>query len=143
MGFYEELLEEARGEIKARNSYRELSRRLEEAGFHYESNKVQTISSEEDRHSDLFMVMALDLQSEQGPEEIKLSGKMIEVKLERPFPKTYGDWVNLAEIIKEKHPDLIMSESVNFRLLHISNEDSLAEDSKRWLMEKADELGIK
>lgn len=73
----------------------------------------------------------------------------------RPFPKTYGDWVNLAEDIKAKYPDdPVMRASVNFQLLQISHETEeipeereerfrAAQEAKRWMTEQAGELGIK
>lgn len=73
----------------------------------------------------------------------------------RPFPKTYGDWVNLAEDIKAKYPDdPVMRAGVNFQLQLISHEEeeiperreerlAAAQEAKRWMTERAGELGIK
>jgi len=60
----------------------------------------------------------------------------------REFPKTYGDWVNLAEDIKTKNPSSHTKLSVNICLLSISSNNPDAEEAKRKLMEKARELGI-
>ncbi len=60
----------------------------------------------------------------------------------RPFPKTYGDWVDLAMSIKEKDTTLGNAAWVNMALQHISDEDTDAEDSKRWLVDKAKEVGV-
>lgn len=65
----------------------------------------------------------------------------------RPLPQTYGDWVNLGMDIKEKAgmDDYETTAQVNRQLEHIFNEDSepsAAQLSKRWLSNKATELGI-
>lgn len=75
------------------------------------------------------------------PEVLRLGEEMIEVPLGRPFPKTFGDWVDLAEAIKEK--DQSLSPDVNENLGYIFTEDpAQSEDAKRWLVGKAGELGI-
>jgi len=70
----------------------------------------------------------------------------------RPFPQTYGDWVNLAESIKQKDPTVSTSWEVSHALNAILEEergeaepdaDYTADDAKRWLVEKAGELGLK
>lgn len=56
---------------------------------------------------------------------------------DRLLPKTYGDWVDLAEDIKEKYlGDASTRESANKALQHIADEDELADESKRWLVAK-------
>lgn len=61
-------------------------------------------------------------------------------------PKTYGDWVDLAEDIKAKYPDdPVMRANVNYFLQQIAQEaeDSRkAEESRRWFIKIAGELGI-
>lgn len=61
-----------------------------------------------------------------------------------PVPQTYGDWVSLAMDIKQKAgiDDFETTASVNEHLENIYSEEPSAEDSKRWLVEKAGELGI-
>lgn len=59
----------------------------------------------------------------------------------RPPPQTYGDWVDLAEAIKDITP-LGEWDTVNKPLQTISEEGPGAEEAKRWLVEKARELGI-
>jgi len=66
----------------------------------------------------------------------------------RPFPKTYGDWVDLGESIKEKAGinDFETMAVVNNMLFNIHEEDQDpigAQDAKRWLTEKAQEMGIR
>lgn len=58
----------------------------------------------------------------------------------RLFPKTYGDWTSLAIDIKEKDPSIAVP--VNEALDNILNERTFAEQYKRWLVDKATELGI-
>lgn len=60
---------------------------------------------------------------------------------QRPSPRTYGDWVDLAEAIKDITP-LGEWDTVNKPLQTISEEGPGAEEAKRWLIEKARELGI-
>ena len=63
----------------------------------------------------------------------------------RPFPQTYGDWVDLAESMKSAAPnDLQLAVRVNENLEFIATDDPVhSEASKRWLMQKAGELGIR
>jgi len=80
-------------------------------------------------------------------EELKLGERMIEVPLGRPVPQTYGDWVNLGMDIKEKAGinDFETTAEVNEHLYHIWREDedpATAQVSKRWLTEKARQMGI-
>lgn len=58
----------------------------------------------------------------------------------RPFPQTYGDWVDLAEDIKAKDPD--SAPIVNDRLNVVCFESGDIDSAKRWLVQKAGELGI-
>lgn len=60
----------------------------------------------------------------------------------RPFPKTYGDWVNLAENIKTATPDLDTQYTANLHLQEIATEGPNQDAAKRWLVEKAGELRI-
>ncbi len=67
--------------------------------------------------------------------------------LDRPFPKTYGDWVDLGMSIKEKAgiSDFETTTLVNRHLINIYDEEQdpgIAQESKRWLTNKAGELGI-
>lgn len=72
----------------------------------------------------------------------------------RPFPETYGDWVNLAEDLKSKYPDdPVMRASINYQLQHVMYEEEerpedreerqrAAQEAKRWLTERTGEHGI-
>jgi len=88
------------------------------------------------------------LERVEEPDVIKLSGRMIEIPLERPFPETYGDWVNLGMDIKEKAgiDDFKTTAEVNKHLSYIYEEEhdpAKAQEAKRWLAKTARELGIK
>lgn len=76
----------------------------------------------------------------------------LDIEQKRPFPKTYSDWVDLAEDIKAKYPDdPVMRATANYSLSQILAEEQRSEgwsagaatEAKRWLVEKAGELGIK
>lgn len=142
-----ELRTEARDEIEAAHSYRDLAVRLREAGHYSEGNLVDGIADDEDKHANILMTLANSIVSKQEPEELRLGERMVEYEIgkvpSRPFPQTYGDWVDLAEDVKEKVPDdLIMRSWVNRALQHISDDDELADEAKRYLMGKAHEIGI-
>ena len=60
---------------------------------------------------------------------------------DRPFPQTYGDWVDLSSSIKEKTP--VGAHATVNNLLQIIHEGGPeAEEAKRWLVKKAGELSI-
>ncbi|MBA7701647.1 hypothetical protein ES703_110390 [subsurface metagenome] len=67
----------------------------------------------------------------------------------RPFPKTYGDWVNLGMDIKETAgiDDFETTADVNRHLEHIYKEEEtdpgVVRESKMWLTRKAGELGVR
>ncbi len=148
MALVDELREESQGELRAAISYRDLAIRLRIAGHYSEGNLVDSIADDEDKHANLLMTMADSIVAKQEPEEIKLSGEMIEVPLGRPVPQTYGDWVNLGMDIKEKAgiDDFKTTAEVNEHLYHIYKEEedpATAQVSKMWLTRKAGELGIK
>jgi len=134
--------EAVRDEIKGRDGYRSLAMRLDNEGHHSESRIVSGMADDEDRHANLLMTMMRTIKEE--PEELKLGERMIEVPLGRLFPKTYGDWVKLGMDIKEKAgiDDFETTKLVNMALNAIYEEDPSAGDKKRWLTEKASELGI-
>jgi len=68
---------------------------------------------------------------------------------DRPFPQTYGDWVDLVEKIKQTNPlDTDLAHVTNFHLSVIGGmepdmEPVDVDESKRWLVEKAAELEIR
>lgn len=82
--------------------------------------------------------------AEKLPRKPMLPGKPLPEALRpsRPFPETFGDWVDLAEDIKEKRPDL--APDVNENLGYIFTEDpAQSENAKHWLWVKAGEIGIR
>ena len=76
---------------------------------------------------------------------IIMSGEMVEVDVSkqptRPFPETYGDWVNLSEDIKKADPESI--HTVNEKMTTILHNIGDVDGAKRWLAEKAGELDVK
>jgi len=122
-------------EISARDSYRDLAGILRARDYLVEARQVSLIADEKDVHANLLMTVLQSIKEKPG--EIMMSGRMIEVPLGRPVPQTYGDWVNLAEDIKEKYlSDASTREWTNKALQHIADEDELADESKRWLVAK-------
>ena len=145
MEFASELLKEARDEITARNHYVALAERLRAAGYDEEANKVASMAADENGHADILMVM-----SQQPIGEIILSGHMMEIPItehhmNRPFPRTDGEWIDLSLNIKEKLTefDPVRTE-VNLHIGVVAGlDEGNEEESKRWLMQKAGELGVK
>jgi len=160
---------EVKDEIKANQSYRSLASRLRMAGYHNEGAIVDSIADDEERHANLLMTIANFIQSREPSTGIELSkypqrseptltdeireayerakgtGKVTVSPFSehRPFPKTYGDWVDLAESIKDK-ADIPVYTETSYKLgIILGNIDGDAEDAKRWLIKKAGELGIR
>lgn len=167
MTLYEELLNEAEGEIRARDGYRKLADKLRVAGHPSEGNLADHIADEEDSHANLLMTMANSIRAKEGMEggtfgrvpepsltdeidkayeHAKRTGEVTVSPFseQRPFPQTYGDWVDLAEDIKAKCPnDPVMRADVNYQLQHISENTDSSDEAKRWLTTEAGKLGIK
>jgi len=81
---------------------------------------------------------------ERAEEVLERVSQPLDIEQLRPFPKTYGDWVDLAENIKERIPDDPATiATVNYQLNTIAVGESGVEEAKRWLLNKAGELGIK
>ena len=61
-----------------------------------------------------------------------------------PVPTTYGMWIDLSEDIKDKYPlDSPERAEVNFQLgILLELEEGRPDDAKRWLVNKAGEVGI-
>lgn len=79
--------------------------------------------------------------SVKGKTEDEITGGELEAS--HLFPKTYGDWVNLAESIKEKDPSANTRCDMNLYLMAISENDQYAEEAKRKMVLRAGELGIR
>lgn len=124
-------------EIKDRDKYRSLAVKLDNRGYHREAGIVSGMADDEDGHANLLMTLASSVLI--LPEEEPQGG--------RPVPQTYGDWNNLGEDIKRTAgvDDFKTRAEVNEHLYHISKEDEdpeTAQVSKRWLTQKAGELGV-
>lgn len=122
------------------------------------ANILRAIAADEDRHYNL--IRRLASQEEQitgswlpgggrpgGPRlaAFTTSGGAAPPSPTTPrlFPKTYGDWVNIAEDIKEKlKGDMEAITYVNHLLQDISGNTPQSEEAKRWLTKKAGELGV-
>lgn len=163
------------GSIEGKKGVDEAARREEEGPFHWNITDQDTlkvsksptgyrrvIDAEEGARS--FIVSDLDpVGGKYKVEVFDRYGNVVKTFLpvpygppeERPFPKTYGDWVSLAEDIKTKYPDdPVMRASVNHQLHQIMRETEevpgegeervrAAQEARRWMTEKAGELGIK
>lgn len=141
---YGKMLKEALDdEAKAGNVYRNMAGI---APTEEDRNALRAIAADEDRHYSILSHLSTvaSMTGEQRAEYTERMGYALGYvhpsQVGRPFPKTYGDWVNLAEDIKEVEPNI--SWEVNTRLGHIASESEEAEGSKRWLVQKAGELGI-
>jgi len=60
----------------------------------------------------------------------------------RPFPETYGDWVALAEDIKDRLSDPAQILVVNDAINDIAQQTDRSEAAKRYLVELAANLGV-
>lgn len=145
--FNNKLFEAQQDEEKAYNEYVKLSYEAQTLGLDHAATILRNISKDEAKHANELEVMRkLPVEPTTGertwPEELAWREKSGFGELHRPFPETYGDWVSLAEDIKQKMPE----ESwyiVNELLQTISKEEGpVVDEAKRWLMNKAGELGI-
>ncbi len=163
--FVEELRKEGKEEIRAYLGYLRLADDAEDLGRYLTADELRMIAGQELEHSKMItrlLVLEPPFAGAPSPEpkatfdHDKVEKKTYQQIAEeqhygmpqgympegrRPSPKTYGDWVSLAEDIKAKDPDL--SYLVNNHLLQISDNTCEAEEAKRWLVSKAGELGIK
>ncbi len=131
----DELREAAEEEERTQSRYSNMSMEAEMMGKRDMALMMSSMASDEGRHA----AMMRSMMGHQV-EEIKLSGKMMEIPLDRPVPQVYGDWVNLAEDMKTKDPNL--ASKVNYNLGLIQRDLPGADEAKRWLTQKASELGI-
>ncbi len=158
---YKEMLEAAlEDEQRAGPMYRYIASMSPSAGG---AEQLRKIAADEDRHRLVIGQLLAEITGE-GETRGEYTQRM-EVALghvhpsqagKRPFPSTYGDWVDLAEDIKARYPDdPVMRATANFSLQQIleweqytrpPDEQEVAEKSaneaKRWLINKAGELGI-
>jgi len=159
---YKTLLDEALDdESKAGNIYRYMANVSPNASA---ADRLRRIAADEDRHHLMVGQLIAELTGvgetgQQYTERMEYMlgyrhpsqmGTVPSAMPDRIFPGmrgeafVYGDWVDLAEDIKSKYPDdPVMRASVNYQLQHIAEETEEAEEAKRWLMQKAGELGIR
>ena len=148
-------------EIKSQEKYMMMAHEAEQAGLHNMAGMMKEMANDEGRHAQMMRSMVGFGAKEEGgmimgelgremmsQEEAKRLGMgemhkrmMGSGESSRPFPETYGDWVSLAEDIKAKMPPESWG-VVNGLLLIISDEVPEAQEAKRWLVNKAGELGI-
>ncbi len=143
----EELMQRARDEIRDRDNYHELAERLKAAGLPGGADTVESIASDENRHADRLMEISNSVLAKgvtPFPDRGLITDTGFASNHDRLFPQNYGDWVNLAEAIKERYPDdPVMRASVNYQLQQVAEESVEAAEARRWLAEKAGELGIR
>lgn len=141
-----DIIDEAiKDEIKGRDEYRGLSVRLHGSGYHSEAEIVSGMADDEDRHANLLMTMMRAVVP--GYKYFVAPGFETIPAAARLFPKTYGDWVTLAEDIKTRCVgDVAAIALVNEQLGIIAEEDMRpreAQMAKQWFVTKAGELGIR
>ena len=105
---------------------------------------LRKIAADEDRHHVLLSKMLAAIpwlpqydiitEIERGMGKMSSGG--------RRFPQTYGEWVDLAEEIKEKDKSPHIWQAVNAALDDIAQDRPIASESQRYLFNKAQELGI-
>ena len=128
-------------EMQSKAKYRTMADEAERGGMHDMARMMRGVADDEGTHA--MMMREMMHGSKQGVVPFPDRGMMTDMGFGgkvRSFPKVYGDWVDIAEDIKQAEPpDAIR---VNIALESISNDDPTAEESKRWLMQRAGELGI-
>ena len=134
-------------ETQAYLLYSRLADEAHEEGLQLEEEKLRKIAMNEHYHVRVLEQMHSGLigrtpQRRRAEEVLGRISQPLDIKQDRPFPKTYGYWVELAISIKEKDPTVGIAVQVNTALQHISDEDGEAEQSKRWLTSKAGKLGV-
>ena len=154
MTLYEQLLQESNEETSASVKYMRLARELKNAGYINQGTMIEQIADDESRHANILSAMAHTISREEGKLEEPFgscpSGEAKVVfdrmgqplKIDTPFPETYGDWVDIAEKIKERMPEEGVKTIVNSLLQEISEGGPVGEEAKRWLLKKADDLEI-
>lgn len=145
MSLMDEIKDQITDEEKAHEMYLSMANEADNAGMHQTARNLRSIAADEDRHHTILQQMFM--HPELGPEgrtwleELAWREKSGFGELHRPFPETYSDWVNLAADIKERDPSLTpMVNGYMGIIAEITPGD--VDDAKRWLVNKAGELGI-
>ncbi len=133
MGLMDELKKEVEEEEQAYNKYVSLAQRAEAKGMQQIAAILYDIAQDEIKHAE--KLKNLYARYELGPKTIS----------PRPFPQTDGEWINLSSNIKDKYSEYDpMKSEVNHQLgIVMSLEEGNVDEAKRWLMQKAGELGVK
>jgi len=165
MSIMDEIKFYIKDEDEAYKTYSRMANDADNAGMHKTAQILRGMAADELRHKEMLEGMyykpefgsvrgkTLTDEIKEAYEEAKRTGKVTvsPFREHRPFPRTYGDWVNLAVDIKDRYPDdPVMRASVNHSLSQILAEEEHAEGwsagstakAKSWLMQKAGELGI-
>jgi hypothetical protein len=163
MGAKIDLLASAAEEAVAAALYRDRAARARSEGNTRSAQLWEAIAVEEDEHQKHFRDRVTELEcgstiielkdivvGESALSEMERIGSCSAPGLMPPtgrlFPRTYGDWVELAEAIKFKDTEPTTAFMVNESLVAIggTETDTLTpSEAKRYLVEKAGELGIK
>lgn len=147
-------------ELSAARAYRDRAYLAYKGGDDVSAKLWSHIAEEEDGHYNEFKdrlsaiheeaSAALAIEAFQRLVSADLEKNIPRVAGKRSFPQTYGDWVDLAEDIKAKDPSPETSSQANMMLNTIISEarepgrepPGDVDTAKRWLVQKADELGI-
>lgn len=141
MSLKEELEEAFVEEGKAWWKYSDMARKAYDAGQPSFAVDLERIATDEYQHANMLRRMIASMETE--PEPSRSSMAILDrsyLDEGRIFPKSYGDWITLAEDIKTADPSL--TSMVNYELGLIQQELPGADDAKRWLTRKAGELNI-
>lgn len=156
MAFADDLEAQVRDEQDAYYTYLRMAMEADKLGRHELAIRLRGIANDEERH---YNALSAEFLPEERPAPLlnaeELRGRQARERAEeflervsqpltlehRPYPQTYGDWVNLAEDIKIRDPD--SAPTVNDRLNVICFEEGDVDAAKHWLVDKAHELGIK
>jgi rubrerythrin len=135
-------------EEKAYQAYKRMFDEAKDLREYKVADIIEEIYKDEEDHKQKLEKILRDLQAVPGsegrawPEELAWREKSGFGELHRPFPETYGDWVNLAQDIKANSVEAGW-DIVNFYLnIVLGNDEGDVDDAKRWLVNKAGELGI-
>lgn len=127
--FMENLKEAVEEESDASNEYQVLARVASSLGHPNVTKTLKEIAEDESRHHT--MLSQIVKQLSWAPEFMGLS---------RPFPQIYDDWADLGIDIGAKDPSI--ADEVHTALTHIYTKTPEADEAKRWIIAKANELGV-
>jgi len=127
----EEIKKQLEDEKSAFDEYRAIAMIADSLGHYSVGRVLRDISKDEQRHS---------LALEQVVKQLSYIAALPGAELKRPFPQIYDDWADLGIDIGAKDPTL--NQEVYDNLQKIYYKDPGSEEAKRWLVRKANELGI-